>query len=173
MHIKYGLDDKPKRAEMLLFGLQWLAVTIPSIIIIGKVVGVLETGGNYIPYLQKLFLIVGILMIVQIYWGHRLPLVLGPAAVLLIGILTSSDQGVGSINSSIMIGGILLAVLAASGLFKHVKKLFTPRVIMVILMLISFTLTPTIISLISAEGQVSASYNLIFAYWIYFSNFCS
>ena len=164
MYIKYGLDDKPKRAEMLLFGLQWLAVTIPSIIIIGKVVGVLETGGNYIPYLQKLFLIVGILMIVQIYWGHRLPLVLGPAAVLLIGILTSFDQGVGSINSSIMIGGILLAVLAASGLFKHVKKLFTPRVIMVILMLISFTLTPTIISLISAEGQVSASYNLIFAF---------
>lgn len=164
MYIKYGLDDKPKRKEMILFGLQWLAVTIPAIIIIGKVVGILETGGNYIPYLQKLFLIIGILMIVQIYLGHRLPLVLGPAAVLLIGILTSFDQGVGSINSSIMIGGILLAVLAASGLFKYLKKLFTPRVIMVILMLISFTLAPTIISLISTGGQVPASYNLIFAF---------
>lgn len=82
---------------MFLFGLQWFAVAIPSIIIIGKLVGVLQTGGDYIPYLQKLFLIVGILMIVQVYWGHRLPLILGPAAVLLIAILTSFDQGIGSI----------------------------------------------------------------------------
>ncbi|WP_414469869.1 uracil-xanthine permease family protein [Methanobacterium sp. ACI-7] len=164
MYIKYGLDDKPKRKEMLLFGLQWFAVTIPSIIIIGKLVGVLETGGNYIPYLQKLFLIVGILMIVQIYWGHRLPLILGPAAVLLIAIITSFDQGAGSINSSLIIGGLLLAVLAASGLFKYLKKLFTPRVIMVILMLISFTLAPTIINLISAGEQVPSTYNLIFSF---------
>lgn len=171
MYIKYGLDDKPKLKEMLLFGLQWFAVTIPSIIIIGKVVGVLETGGNYIPYLQKLFIIVGILMIVQIYWGHRLPLVLGPAAVLLIAILTSFDQGVGSINASIMIGGLILAILAASGLFKYVKKLFTPRVIMVILMLISFTLTPTIINLISEGGQVPAIYNLIFSFGFIFAIF--
>lgn len=73
MYIKYGLEDKPKRKEMFLFGLQWFAVAIPSIIIIGKLVGVLQTGGDYIPYFQKLFLIVGILMIVQVYWGHRLP----------------------------------------------------------------------------------------------------
>jgi len=164
MYIKYGLDDKPNRKEMLLFGLQWFAVAIPSIIIIGKLVGVLQTGGDYIPYLQKLFLIVGILMIVQVYWGHRLPLILGPAAVLLIAILTSFDQGIGSINSSIMIGGLILAVLAASGLFKYVKKLFTSRVIMVILMLISFTLAPTIISLITAGGKVPSTYNLIFSF---------
>lgn len=171
MYIKYGLNDKPKKVEMLIFGLQWLAVTIPSIIIIGKVVGVLQTGGSYIPYLQKLFLIIGILLIVQIYWGHRLPLVVGPAAVLLIAILTSFDQGAGSINTSIMIGGIVLAILAASGLFRYLKKLFTPRVIMVILMLISFTLTPTIISLISAGGQVPSSYNLIFAFVFIFAIF--
>ena len=171
MYTKYGLDDKPKRREIFLFGLQWFAVAIPSIIIIGKVVGVLETGGNYVPYLQKLFFIVGIFMIVQIYWGHRLPLVLGPATVLLIAILTSFDRGVGSINSSIMIGGLILAVLAISGLFKHVKKLFTPRVIMVILMLISFTLTPTIINLIGAGGQISATYNLIFSLGFIFAIF--
>ncbi|MGB9936181.1 MAG: uracil-xanthine permease family protein [Methanobacterium sp.] len=164
MYIKHGLDDKLSKKEMFLFGLQWFAVAIPSIIIIGKVVGVLETGGNYIPYLQKLFLIVGILMIIQIYWGHRLPLILGPAAVLLIAILTSFDQGIGAINSSIIIGGLILAILAASGLFRYVKKLFTSRVIMVILMLISFTLAPTIINLISAGGQVSSAYNLIFSF---------
>jgi len=168
MNIKYGLDDKPKAKEMILFGLQWFAVTIPAIIIIGKVVGVLETGGNYIPYLQKLFFIVGILLIVQIYWGHRLPLVLGPAAVLLIAILTSFDQGIGAINSSIIIGGLILAILAASGLFNHLKRFFTPRVIMVILMLISFTLTPTIISLISGGGGVPAAYNLIFSFGFIF-----
>lgn len=171
MYIKYGLEDKPKKKEMFLFGLQWFAVAIPSIIIIGKLVGVLQTGGDYIPYLQKLFLIVGILMIVQIYWGHRLPLILGPAAVLLIAILTSFDQGVASINSSIIIGGLILAILAASGLFRHAKKLFTPRVIMVILMLISFTLTPTIINLITAGGPVPSTYNLIFSFGFIFAIF--
>ncbi len=160
MNIKYGLDDKPKKTEMILFGLQWLAVTIPSLIIIGDILGEFENGG--IPYLQKIFLLVGVLLLVQVLWGHRLPLVIGPAAVLLIGILTSLDHSIGAVNSSIIIGGIVLTLLALSGLIKYVERLFTTRVIMVILLLIAFTLTPTIINLISASGTVSPGYNFIF-----------
>jgi xanthine/uracil permease len=162
MHIKYGLDDKLEKHKMLIFGLQWLAVSIPFIIIFGKIVGILENG-NYIPYIQKLFLLMGILIIIQILLGHKLPLVMGPAAVLLISILTSFDHGIGVINSSIIIGGLTLAILAASGLFRYVKKLFTSRVIIVILMLISFTLTPTIVNLISSGGQVPTNYNIVFS----------
>jgi len=140
--------------------LQWLAVTIPSLIIIGDILGVFDNGG--IPYLQKIFLLVGVLLLVQVLWGHRLPLVIGPAAVLLIGILTSLDQGIGAVNSSIIIGGIFLTLLAVSGLIRRVEKLFTNRVIMVILLLIAFTLTPTIINLISSSGSVNPSYNFLF-----------
>lgn len=160
MNIKYGLNDKPKKTELLLFGLQWLAVTIPSLIIIGDILGVFENGG--IPYLQKIFLLVGFLILVQVLWGHKLPLVMGPAAVLLIGVLTSSDQGIGAVNSSILIGGLILTFLALSNFIKYLERLFTSRVIMVILLLIAFTLTPTIINLISSSGAVPANYNFIF-----------
>lgn len=159
--MRYGLDDKPKFSDMIIFGLQWLAVTIPFILIMGKVVGVMD--GDYISYIQKLFLVLGFLILLQIFKGHKLPLIMGPAAVILVAILTSSHQGMGAINSSVLIGGLILAILAASGLFKYLKKLFTPRVIIVILMLISFTLLPTIISLMTASGPVPGINNFLFS----------
>ena len=104
MKLKYGLNDRPPQTEMMVVGLQYFAVILPSIIILGELVGILEFGLNYIPYLQKLFLVIGIFMIVQVYLGHKLPLVIGPVTVILIAILSSFNQGLGGINSSILIG---------------------------------------------------------------------
>ena len=42
MQLKYGLEDHPGFAENLIYGLQWLAVALPAIIILGKVLGGLE-----------------------------------------------------------------------------------------------------------------------------------
>lgn len=162
MYIKYGLNDRPKKTEMIFFGLQWLAVTIPSIIIIGNILGIFGSDGSFIPYLQKIFLLTGFLILIQVLWGHKLPLVIGPAAVLLVGILTSLDHGLGAINSSIAIGGLILMLLALSGLIKYAERLFTSRVIMVILMLIAFTLIPPIINLLSSAGTVPPNYNFLF-----------
>ena len=55
MKLIYGIDDKPKPAGLLIFSLQWLAVSVPAILIIGKVVAGIS-GAPFIPYLQKLFL---------------------------------------------------------------------------------------------------------------------
>lgn len=159
--MRYKLDDRPELRDTVIFGMQWLALTIPFIVIVGKIVGVLD--GDYISYIQKLFLVLGFLILLQIIKGHKLPLIMGPAAVILVAILTSFNQGMASINSSIIIGGLVLAILALSGLFKYVKMLFTTRVIVVILMLISFTLIPTILNLISAGGSVSAVNNFFFS----------
>lgn len=165
MNLKYELDSWPPPLEMFVFGLQWLAVIIPTILIIGAVVGSIQ-GESYIPYLQKLLLLMGIMLLVQTLWGHKLPLVIGPATVLLIGVLATLDQGVGAINTSIIIGGGVPALLAGSGLFKYVEKLFTSKVIIVILMLIAFTLTPTILNLITADGIVSPINNFLFALFL-------
>ena len=175
MEFTCGIDDRPGLASLLIFGLQWLAVTVPIILIIGKVVAGLDTGGPAIPYLQKLFLLVALVMLAQIYLGHRLPLVLGPATVLLIGILASLDAGPGAINAATLIGGLLLAGLAATGLFRHLKDLFTPRVIAVVLMLIAFTLAPTILGLITdGGGAVPATqtflFSLAFAFALFIAN---
>ena len=163
MNLNYGIDDRPKPTAQLIFGLQWLAVSVPAILIIGKVVADLY-GGPAIPYLQKLFLITALVLLVQLYLGHRLPLVVGPSTVLLIGILASLDAGFGAIKSSLLIGGLILAGVAAAGLFKHLERLFTPRVIAVVLMLIAFTLAPVILGLIiDGGGTAPPSHAFLFA----------
>ncbi len=174
MELTHDIDDKPKPIDLLIFSLQWLAVSIPAILIIGKVVGGLY-GGPIVPYLQKLFLITAIILIAQIYLGHKLPLVIGPASVLLIGILASLNAGIGAINSSILIGGLVLTLIAAAGLFKHLQRLFTSRVIVVVLILIAFTLAPVILDLIIDGGGIISStkafsFAIVFALVLFIAN---
>ena len=112
-------------------------------------------------YLQKLFGIMGIAMIVQVLWGHRLPLIIGPASVLLIGILSTVSSGIAAVYTGIMIGGLVLTVLAYSGLLGKLQFVFTPRIVTVILILIAFTLTPVILKLVLGD-TVHALFNLFF-----------
>lgn len=162
MKLIHGIDDRPRSRDLVIFSLQWLAVSVPAILIIGKVVAGLY-GGPVIPYLQKLFLVTAVVLLVQLYLGHKLPLVVGPATVLLIGILASLGAGFGAINSSLLIGGLVLAAAAAAGLFKHLQRLFTPRVITVVLILIAFTLAPVILDLMLDGGTVPSTYAFTFA----------
>ncbi len=165
MKLKYGLDDRPPFLETLAYGLQWLALTIPALIIIGQVVAGVQFDQvqEQVLYLQKLCFITGVLLIAQIWWGHGLPLVIGPSTVLLIGILASQGSSLDSIYSAIFLGGLILAVLAYSGLFSLVQGLFTPRVVVVILLLIAFTMAPTIMNLIIArDSSIPLIYNILF-----------
>lgn len=165
MNLKYGLEDHPKFPESLIYGLQWLAVTIPAIIILGKILGGTEgSAAAQVLYMQKLFAVMAVSLLMQIYWGHRLPLVIGPATVLLIGILSSQGSSPAAIYSSILICGIVLSILAISGLFTYLRQLFTPRVVAIILLLVAFTIMPTIIDLISFPSVSSSpAQNLSFA----------
>ncbi len=165
MHLKYTTDDIPPFPELVLFGLQWFAVSIPGIVIIGKVVGALHypDGALQAVYLQKLAFMVGIVLIAQVLLGHRLPLIPGPSTVLLIGILASSGFGLSAIYTSIMVGGLLLFLAAATGLFGRLRALFTVRVVTVVLLLIAFTLLPTVLALITPPGAVPPTYGLAFA----------
>ncbi len=147
---KYGLDDRLPFSEGLLYGLQWLAVTIPPVVILGNVVARLHFTDllGQVNYMQKLFFVTAVTLLVQIFWGHRLPLIVGPAAVLFVGITASQGRDIDAVYSAILIGGVVLAIISASGLFAHLEKLLTSRVIATILVLIAFTITPSILNLI-------------------------
>ncbi len=118
MRFKYQLDEWPPFTELLLLGLQWFAISIPGIIIVGKVVSIIHGNGitDQTIYLQKMSFMVAVALFTQIFWGHRLPLVVGPSTVLLIGIIASSNFDSSIIYSSIMIGGAILVILSFSGL---------------------------------------------------------
>lgn len=165
MNLKYNLEDHPPVYEMLVYGLQWLAVVIPEVIIMGILLGGMQgTLQSEVLYIQKLFAVVAVCLLLQVYQGHRLPVVIGPATVLLIGILASQGGSSQAVYSSIMICGILLTILAVSGLFAYLRQLFTPRVVAVILLLVAFTMMPTIMHLITAQsGQISSGTHLVFS----------
>lgn len=78
--MKYELNDKPGILPMLMYGLQWWIVSLPCVVIMGIIVSQLHYTdvAEQTFYLQKLFGIMGIAMIVQVLYGHRLPLIIGP-----------------------------------------------------------------------------------------------
>ena len=159
--MKYELNDKPGMLPMLMYGLQWWIVSLPCVVIMGIIVSQLHYTDvmEQTFYLQKLFGIMGIAMIVQVLWGHRLPLIIGPASVLLIGILSTVSSGIPAVYTGIMVGGLVLTVLAYSGLLGKLQFVFTPRIVTVILILIAFTLTPVILKLVLGDA-VHALFNL-------------
>jgi len=174
MKWKYGLDESPPPSANIILGLQWAFIAIPPVIILGKIVGALHFGESVagILYLQKLFFITGLTLLAQLVWGHRLPLVSGPATVLLVGIVASQGFRISVINTSMMIGGIFIGILAAAGLFSYLKKLFTARVISVVLLLIVFTLAPTILDLMAGQNsKISPVYNLTLSIFLVFIMF--
>ncbi len=166
MNLKYALEDRPPFKEILIYGLQWLAVTIPAVIILGRILGGMEGSfESSMLYMQKLFAVMGVSLLLQIWKGHRLPLVIGPATVLLIGILASEGKSPASIYTSIMIGGGLLFLFSVSGLFNQIRKLFNTRVVSVILLLVAFTMMPSIIQMISrGSSGFSSAGHLGFAF---------
>lgn len=156
MQLKYNLNDKPPVIHTLLYGLQWLVIAIPNVVTIGMLAK-LQFGDDIqmqTSYLQSVYFVLGLTMLVQAFWGHRLPLVVGPAAVLIVGILSASaSSSFNAIYTAVAIGGTTLLLLSVSGLLGKVARIFTPRVIVVILGLIAMTLAPVIISLLFGEGH--------------------
>ena len=166
LRLQYGLDDRPPFLKSCLMGLQWAAILISSVIILGKVVGDIQFSAplDQIIYLQKILFVCALTLFSQLFWGHRLPLLPGPAAVLLVGMIASQGFGMDVVYSCVTIGGLFVILLGVSGLFKHLRRFFTANVIAVVLLLIAFTIAPTIQKLIiDTGGKVGAISNLIFA----------
>jgi xanthine/uracil permease len=119
---------------------------------------------NAAEYLQRLLLVTAITLVGQVLVGHRLPVIAGPATVLLIGVLSSGSSSSNAVHTSIIIGGVFLILLAVSGLLKHLRKLFTDNVVAVVLLLIAFTLAPTVLRLVlAAQSGAEPLANLTFA----------
>lgn len=155
--MKYELEDRPGPLPLTLYGLQWLVISLPCVIILGVVVARLhfDSLGDQVFYLQKTFALMGLTMLVQLIWGHRLPLVVGQSAILLVGLTASLSSGIPALYTAIMAGGAILAVVSAFGLIARLRVFFTDRVVAVILILIAFTLTPSILRLVVTPAQGS------------------
>lgn len=156
MNLKFGIDDRPRFGQLMLYSLQWFVLAI-AVVTTSLFIAV-GSPAERVLYAQKVFALMGVTTIIQVFFGHRMPIVVGPAAVLLVGIITAlASQGAqvdtDRIYTSLIVGGALVAVIAAGSLLKHLQRIFTPRIVVVILMLIAMTLSPTIRNLIFPAGE--------------------
>ena len=149
MDFRFKLEDRPSVGATLLYGLQWLMICIPVVLTSTFV----APEGEMVFFTQKLFAICGVTIVIQVLAGHRLPLVAGPAAVLLMGVIAAATQGhaASTIFPSMVIGGAMVTLLAIVGAMKYIQKIFTPRIVAAIVLLIAFTLIKPIIGLIFAD----------------------
>ena len=165
MKLKYNVDDRLPLSQLLLYALQWFILAVA--VVVTSVFVAQGSPAEKLFYSQKMFMIMGLTGLIQVIWGHRLPLVVGPAAVLLVGVMSAlaSNSDSSAIYSSIALGGVLITLITFGGLIKHVQRLFTPRIVVVILMLIAFTLTPVIKNLIfpAQASHAEHIFGLIFA----------
>lgn len=163
MKFKYNLDDKLPAFPLMMYGLQWFIVSIPMVLIIGAVVSHVQgfDAADQTLYTQKLMGVMGIGLTAQVLWGHKLPVVIGPASVLLIGIIASGAGNITEIYTAIIIGGAFLTIMYISKLLSRLQFIFTKRIIVVIMALIAFTLAPVILDLIFKNGD--GLFSLIFA----------
>ena len=163
MNLKYTLNQRPKLNHLLLYGLQWLVISVPNVLtsaLLGKI-QFFDDPAMQTLYLQKLYFVVGAVMIVQALFGHKLPLIIGPAAVLIVGILSAQSAGFDVIYTSIAICGVVLFLVSISGFLNKIQKIFTPRIIITILGLIAMTLAPVFLGLLFKTG--SMIFNFFFA----------
>lgn len=156
MNLKFGIDDRPRFGQLMLYSLQWFVLAI-AVVTTSLFIAV-GSPAERVLYAQKVFALMGITTILQVFWGHRLPIVVGPAAVLLVGIITAlASQGAevdtDKIYTSLIVGGAIVTLVAAGRLLERIQRIFTPRIVVVILMLIAFTLSPTIRNLIFPAGE--------------------
>lgn len=162
--IKYKVNNRPKPGSLLLLGLQWFAVVMPFLIILASLVSEVYPSGSAANtiYLQKMFLVSGAATILQLFFGHRLPIINGPATVLLIGLVSNSNVSPEASYTAIAAGGALIALFSLVGAFKYLRHVFTPRVIVVILMLVAVTISPLIVRLAAGKHHPVFA-NMMFA----------
>ena len=151
----YGLDDIPPWRRCLIYGIQWTLIVLPTLTIFStissKYLGL--HGVEEVLFFQRLLVIVGAVMILQTIWGHRYPLLDGPASALLLSFIILAPHGISTIQGGMMAGAFFLVLLSAFGLIRYLEPLFTDNVIGVILILVALTLIPYLAPMVIGEGR--------------------
>jgi len=152
--LRYTLDQKPPAGRNLLYALQWLLIVLPLITVTANLMAsFLGMGPSAATALfQRFLFVVGLVTAVQCLRGHRYPLVDGPSAALLLSVAVLGGEGIEAISGGMIVGGVLLTVLGGLGIVHRIQRLFTDRVIGVVLLLISTTLLPFLYPMIIGVG---------------------
>ncbi|MCA1988335.1 MAG: purine/pyrimidine permease [Desulfarculus sp.] len=166
LKLRYSLDAWPPPLATGLLALQWLVVLLPGLLVLGEVV-VAARGldpAQRVGFLQRLLLLGGLVQLAQVFLGHRLPGLVGPATVLMVGMLATLGSGQAAVFGALALGGVLTALMGALGLARRLGRLYTPPVLAATLLLISISLGPTLRDLLFDPHTAGRSFGGSFLY---------
>ena len=146
---------------MVSTGIMWTIITLSFVVILGTMTTALypHSPAEITWFLQKLLFITGVATIAQTFFGHRLPAVFGPSAILIVGATASADFVPEAFTTALLISAVVGMLIPLTGIMPYISKLFTPRIITAILMLIPITLIPSITAMLfngAEPGSVTA-----------------
>lgn len=141
--------------SLLLAGVQWLFFLFTNTVLVplsvGHALGLAEP--DIAASMQRSFVLTGLLCIVQALWGHRYALMDGPAGVwwgIVLGIFSSApamgmdaSAVAASLTGGFLLSGVVAVVLALLGFLKLLQRVFTPIVMGIYLLLLTFQLANT------------------------------
>jgi xanthine/uracil permease len=159
----YNLDDHPPIRYALLYGFQWAIIMFPALIIAASLgVGSFPAGAlDKVYFLRMTLLTSGLFTWLQTIWGHRYPVLEGPATVLMLAFILLAPLGLPAIQGGMILGAVLLILTVLSRQLDRVTAFFTPNVIGVILMLVSLGLIRPLIGFMTGGSTTDGGVFLI------------
>ncbi|MDR2296390.1 MAG: purine/pyrimidine permease [Clostridiales Family XIII bacterium] len=167
--LRYGLNDNVRGKTLWFYGVQHLVFFVAGTTImpiaVGARLGMSQT--EIAAMLQRSFLLFGVTTFLQVKFGHKYPIMDGPAGLWtsMMLIMAAATAGAGKpladlraeLEPAIMVAGAVIALVALLGLLKWVIKLFTPIVngviITTMVLQMSITLVGGVVG-ISGEDRV-------------------
>jgi len=150
------LEERPKGTVLLLATLQWFVFSLANMITVPIVLAhafSLSPSATAL-YAERTFFVCGLIGLLQALFGHRYPVIEGPAGmwwgvfVVLIGLtqdaggsLVQLQQG---LELGLLVGGMTFVLLAVCRAIGHVTRLFTPIVTGTFLILLSMQLAKSL-----------------------------
>lgn len=155
-------------------GIQWAVFMLTNIIAVPVVVGAAfqMSPAEISTFMERMLFVSGAATLVQIYFGHRLPVVEGAAGMwwaifILLGTMSApGNRGLllQQLEMGLMIAGIFLGVLGLLPVVEKVRNLFTPIVTGVYLILLVSQLSGSFFQSIlgiTATGHLDGKITLI------------
>jgi len=133
----------------LLAGFQWLGFMFANTVVIPLSIGMAFhlTQQQVAGDMARSFIVTGLACLLQVFFGHRLPLMEGQSGlwwgIILTMTTVSESTGLslasvgGSLAVGMILGGIAVVLCGLMGLHRLLNRLFTPVVMAVLLLLLS------------------------------------
>ncbi|MFZ5946219.1 MAG: purine/pyrimidine permease [Bacillota bacterium] len=153
MGILYKPEDKPPLSKTLIYSLQWIAFNLVNVavvpVVVGSAVGLSQVEIGQLA--QRTMVFASFASILQVIFGHRLPIIEGPAGmwygifITLGAMAPNMGKDLALLRTDLQLGviaaGIVLIIFGMMGIMGKVLKFFTPAVTGTVLVLLTLQLS--------------------------------